>query len=247
MTGRDRRPAGQRPAGSSRVAPARRATLVTLLGAAVLALVAACGSSSVTPTPIPSPAPTQAASASPAVSPSASAATTPAATPAASDPGASSSLPPLTRVKDLEEMIPTTLGGYQTTVRSLSGTDVMASGDQASIAALDGILKATGKTPADYGFAWGIVKTGAATDSVVGVFRVTGADPAVVRDALIAQAGGAAANVESGSIGGKSVQILRLPSQDGTLWSWYYWPKGDVLFYVQSTDPTIAEKILADL
>jgi hypothetical protein len=243
VTGRVDGPAAGRPGGAPRVRRVRRAAPAILLGAAVLVLVAACGSSSTTPGPTSTPMPTPAASVVPAASPSASVAPTP----AASDPGTASSLPPLTRVKDLEEMIPTTLGGYQVTVRSLTGTDVMASGDAASIAALQGILKATGKQPADYGFAWGVAKTGGTTDSVVGVFRVTGADPAVVRDALVAQAGGGTANVEDGSIGGKSVKILRLPSQDGTLWSWYYWPKGDVLFYVQSTDPTVAEKILADL
>lgn len=222
-----------------------RIAAVTAVALAAALAVAACGSSTATPSPTAAPsAPAASAEAStvpasPAVSPSPDAASPDATTGVAS-------LPPLTAVPDLEKMIPTTLAGYPVTVRSLTGSDIVASGDQASIAALDAILKATDSTAADYGFAWGIVKTGAATDSVVGVFRVTGADPAAVRDALIAQAGGTA-NVESGSIGGKSVQILRLPSQDGTLWSWYYWPKGDVLFYVQSTDPTVAEKVLAAL
>jgi hypothetical protein len=208
--------------------------------------LAACGSSSATPAqsvaPVPSDSPAV-ASAAPSAPPASPAETTP----APSDGAAASSVPQLTPVKDLEVMIPTTLGGYQVTVRSLSGSDIMSSGNADSVAALGEILKATGKTPADYAFAWGIVKTGAATDSVVGVFRVAGADAATVRDALVAQAGGGTATVENGSIGGKEVQILRLPAQDGTLWSWYYWPKGDLLFYVQSTDPTVAEKILGGL
>ncbi len=215
--------------------------------AALVVALAACGSSTATPSPTAAPsapaasAGASAVPASPVTTPSASAGGAPSATTGAA------SLPPLTAVPELEKMIPTTLAGYPVTVRSLTGADIVASGDQASIAALDAILKSAGKTAADYGFAWGIVKTGAATDSVVGVFRVAGADPEVVREALVAQAGGGSADVEGGSIGGKAVQILRLPAQDGTLWSWYYWPKGDVLFYVQSTDPTIAEKVLAAL
>jgi hypothetical protein len=33
----------------------------------------------------------------------------------------------------------------------------------------------------------------------------------------------------------------------GTTWSWYYWPKGDVLFYLQTVDAAVAEEVIAGL
>ncbi len=220
-----------------------RAARVVAVASLALA-AAACGSTS-------SPAPAS-------TGPSASGGTSSPVASSSPDAAASTSpdaslLPTLSRVADLEAMLPKKIGDLPLSPRSLIGTDVLATGDAASIAALDAILSATGAKAEDYQFAWSTIGTGAGgsgQDSAVGVFRVKGADPIKVRDTLIAQGTESSAGVgaaEDGTIGGKQVRILRVTAQDGTLWSWYYWPKGDVLFYVQTTDPTIAEQVLAAL
>jgi hypothetical protein len=175
----------------------------------------------------------------------------PTAAPAASSAGMTTAdpnatpFPTFTRVPELESMVPKTFDGTGLRIVSMTGDDVLASGDPGSVAALRAILAATGKKPSDYGFAYAQVPGG----SVVGVFRVQGADPSAVMDTLVGlaktNAGGPTA-LDSGTIGGKKVRILRA-TIDGTEWSYYYWPKGDTLYYVQTADPTVAEKILSGL
>jgi hypothetical protein len=227
----------------------RRAGAVpALLAAAALALVAACGSASTS-------APTQAAAASagPATpAPSASAAApdgSPAGSPAASD-AAGTPLPSFTRVADLEAMLPKKIGDAALAPKSLTGTDVLATGDPTSIAALQAMLDATGATAADYQFAYSPFKTPAGTDAAVGVFRVKGSEPEKLRDILIEQGRTNNPGIgapEDGTVGGKKVKILRVDDASGTTWSWYYWPKGDVLFYLQTVDSAVAEEVIAGL
>lgn len=225
-----------------------------VIGVAALALVvAACGASG------PS------ATGSPAAGSAAPAATAPTAAPASATPGAEASagagsaptptpLPPLTRVPDLEAMLPAKVGDLPVQPHSLTGADVMTTGDPTSIQALQTILDKTGGKPADYSFAWSAVGTGSGNDSAIGVFRVKGADPAVIRDVLIAQAQ-ASANAANGvlvspgqtTIGGKDVKTVSAALQDGTVWTSYYLPKGDVLFFVQTTDAKIAQEFLAGI
>jgi hypothetical protein len=227
----------------------RRAGLVpALLATAAVALVAACGSASTS-------APTQAAAASagpatPAPSASAAAADgSPAGSPAASD-AAGTPLPSFTRVADLEAMLPKKVGDAALAPKSLTGTDVLATGDPTSIAALQAMLDATGATAADYQFAYSPFKTPAGTDAAVGVFRVKGSEPEKLRDILIAQGRTNNPGIgapEDGTVGGKKVKILRVDDASGTTWSWYYWPKGDVLFYLQTVDSAVAEEVIAGL
>jgi hypothetical protein len=219
-----------------------------LLAAAALALVAACGSTS---TSAPTQAP--AASAGPVTpAPSASAAApdgSPAASPAASD-AAGTPLPSFTRVEDLEAMLPKKVGDSALAPRSLTGTDVLATGDPTSIAALQAMLDATGATAADYQFAFSPFKTPAGTDAAIGVFRVKGSDPEKLRDILIEQGRGNNPGIgapDDGTVGGKKVKIVRVEDGSGTTWSWYYWPKGDVLFYLQTVDSAVAEEVIAGL
>ena len=227
-----------------------RSAAVALILLSVLAVtVAACGSSTGSPatTSIASPVATRsagpseaAAAGSPAESAGASSAPVTTA-----DPNATP-LPTFTRDAALEAMLPKTLDGKPLSITSLSGTDVMTTGRPADQQALQAILAATGGTPADYGFAYSIVGDSA----VVGVFRVKGADPAKVRDSFIEQgkaASGAAGSPDLGTIGGKQhVTILRF-TQGGTQWSSYYWPKGDVLYFVQTADAAVAESFFSSL
>lgn len=215
----------------------RRAGLLPALLAVVAVLVAACGTSA-------SPAPTQA----PPATPAASATAAPAATPAASDAG--SPLPSFTRVADLEAMLPEKIGDVKLAPRSLTGTDVLATGDPTSIKALQAMLDATGATAAEYQFAYSPFKTSAGTDAAIGVFRVAGASPDKLRDILIEQ--GRTNNPGIGApedvtIGGRKVTTLTIDDGAGTTWLWYYWPKGDVLFYLQTADASVAEEVIAAL
>jgi hypothetical protein len=221
------------------------------LAVALVALtVAACGSSTSSAGPSASSAPAASmpptsgapAASGDATSPSASAAasTGPLTT---ADPNATP-LPSLTRVPDLEALLPKSVDGKDLAVASLTGTDIMTTGQAGSVAALKAILKATGGQPSDYAFAYSELPGG----SVVGVFRVKGADASKIRDALmlLGKENPNGAIVDSGTIGGKKVQILRV-TVGGTETSWYYWPKGDLLYYIQTADPLAAEKFFSAL
>jgi hypothetical protein len=224
-----------------------------VLAIALVALaVAACGSSTSTASPAASAASTAASSPAASTAPAASGA---AGSPGASAPASSVPLatadpnatppPPLTRVPDLEALIPKKIGGKDVVVSSQTGADVMASGSAQSRGFLQAILDATGGQPSDYGFAW----TVAGDNVALGVYRVKGADPLTLRDTLIdlakKEAGGVYV-VDSGTIGGQKVEIFRR-NVNGQDWSWYYWPKGDVLFFAQATDPAAVEAILSGL
>jgi hypothetical protein len=153
-------------------------------------------------------------------------------------------------VADLEAMLPTKVGDSALAPRSLTGTDVLATGDPTSIKALQAMLDATGATAADYQFAYSPFKTAAGSDAAIGVFRVKGSDPEKLRDILIEQGRTNNPGIgapEVGTVGGKKVTILRVDDGSGTTWSWYYWPKGDVLFYLQTVDPAVADEVVAGL
>lgn len=218
------------------------------LAAAVMVLVAACGSSA-TPASTGAPAASVApATPAPGASDAAPASQSP-GSPAASD-ATGTPLPSFTRVPDLEAMLPKKVGDAALAPRSLTGTDVLATGDPTSIAALQAMLDATGATAADYQFAYSPFKTAGGSDAAIGVFRVKGSDPEKLRDILIEQ--GRATNPgigapDDGTIGGKKVKILRADDGSGTTWSWYYWSKGDVLFYLQTVDPAVADEVIAGL
>jgi hypothetical protein len=218
-----------------------------VLALALVALaVAACGSlTSPSPSASGAPEPSAPAASMPATasgSPAASAAAS-VAPPTTADPSATP-MPTLTRVPDLEALLPRQVDGKDLAIASLTGTDIMATGQPTDVAALKEILKATGGTPADYAFAYSELPGG----SVVGAFRVLGADATGIADVLV-QLGKVNPNgaiIDAGTIGGKKVRIVRV-TVNGKDISWYYWPKGDVLFYIQTADPTAAEKFFTAL
>jgi len=205
-----------------------------------------CGSSPGSPKATPAASPVPPASAVPNVAASAGPPATTAGGPLTTADPSATPLPTFTRDAALEGMLPKTLDRKALAITSLSGTDVLATGRASDQAALKTLLAATGGQPADYSFAYSVV----GGTSVVGAFRVAGADPAKVRDSFIAQgkaASGGASSVDSGTIGGKpGVTIVRF-NQGGTAWSTYYWPKGDILYYAQATDPAIAESFFSSL
>lgn len=224
----------------------RRSRLVAAAALVALA-VAACGSATSSAGPSAPAAATASTSPAPSVAASGGASTLPAPSGEASaSPAVSGSpLPTFTRDAELEAMLPKTLGDTPLTPTSLSGTDVLASGRDVDVKALETLLKATGGQPSDYAFAYAVVPG----PSAVGVFRVKGADPETIRDSLIDQgktASSGAYVIDAGTVGGKKVTIFRV-NQDGTDWSTYYWPKGDVLFYAQTVDPKIAESFFSSL
>ena len=228
--------------------PRRGLAAVILIACAIS--VAACGSATTSAGPSSSavaPVASSSADAGAMATPSTPSAPSAAASAAAgqtADPNATP-IPTFTRVADLEALLPKTLLGKPLSVMSMSGTDIVASGRPSDVTSLQAILQATGGQPADYGFGYAFVGDSA----VVGVFRVKGADATKIRDSLIEQSKqftGGAGTVSTATVGGKQVETLSTTT-DGSGPVWYYLPKGDVLFYVQTVDPKMAEAFLAGL
>ncbi len=203
-----------------------------LIPAAVLAAtlaVAACGSS--TPTPSASPAP-----ASPGAVPSAP-------LPSASG-DAPTALPTFTRVPELEALLPTTVNGVQMQVVSLTGSDVLAGGIDANQNDVTAFLEVLGKGPADLTFAFS-ADPKRVLPILIGVYVVDGVDASAIATALIDRviAADPATKKTEETISGKKVILLeRLvpaaspapgasPSPDETVFESFY-ASGDKLYRV---------------
>jgi hypothetical protein len=187
--------------------------------------LAACGSTS-SPAPSPTAPPTAAPTAAP-VTPAPSAGPTGTAGRHA-DPA-------------LEALLPETLGGVSLVTESQHGTDLTRQSD-----ALDAMLKELGKTLADFTLASAYSPAGD-VEAQAGVWRVAGATPEALLPAFVTTVQASSTTkltVTELTLGGHDVTQIGAPGElaQGPL---YAYAKDDMVLFVQTTDPKLAEEALA--
>jgi hypothetical protein len=190
---------------------------------AAAVFVAACGGSG------PTTAPATGAPATPA------AATVAPATQAPVDSGGafpSFALPSFVGDQELEDMMPTSIGGVTLTVLSMTGTEFLGS---PATEDFDQLLTQLGKTPADMSVAF----AGAGTISIV-AFRIKGVPASQIYDSFlqIAQQSGEG-TITDATFSGKSVKkMVPADVEEGTS---YVYAVNDVVFVVGGDGVTDAQ------
>jgi len=187
-------------------------------------VLAACSSSGgATPSPTPSP--------------------TPVPTPSASASGALPSFNLPSNAKELEALLPDTLGGAKVTKASMKGSDFVNS--SSSNAELKAWLDSVGKSLNDVSAAFGFVASGTSSSAVF-AFRVAGVDNGKLIDEFkkSSDTSGPAMTWTSANVGGKNVQKATDSSQNATV---YLYGSADLMFIVETNDPAIAQEALSHL
>jgi len=187
-------------------------------------VLAACSSSGgATPSPTPSP--------------------TPVPTPSASASGALPSFNLPSNAKELEALLPDTLGGAKVTKASMKGSDFVNS--SSSNAELTAWLNSVGKSLNDVSAAFGFVASGTSSNAVF-AFRVAGVDNGKLIDEFkkSSDTSGPAMTWTSANVGGKNVQKATDSSQNATV---YLYGSADLMFIVETNDPAIAQEALSHL
>ena len=196
-------------------------------GALLAMVLAACSSSSGASTPSPTASPT------------------PVPTPSA---GASSgaALPSFTlpsNAKDLEALLPDSLGGVKLVKASYKGSDFLNSAN--SNEEFKTWLTSVGKSLDDVSAAFGFSASGT-SGSAIFAFRVNGVDNGKLIDAFKTSAaqGNSAMTWTSANVGGKNVQQSQDPDTKTTV---YLYGTHDLLFFVSTNDPAVAQEALSHL
>jgi len=144
--------------------------------------------------------------------------------------------------KELEALLPTTLGGVSLTVQSQSGTELSTSS-----APFDAFLKSLGRTRADFTLASAYAEGG--LEAQVGAWRVKGADPALLLpgfETAVQASSTIPLTKADDSLGGRAVRRIGDPGQltQGPL---YVVVRGDTLLFVQTPDRALAEEAMGKL
>jgi hypothetical protein len=144
---------------------------------------------------------------------------------------------------DLEALLPTTLHGTAMQLQSWTGDGILTDDDWSN--SFNAFLSANQKAPTDLGEAQAYDPT-QALDGSIGVYRVNGVEPTKVRDALIAawKADGTAAPTSTVTIGGKEMTKVDFPEDTPDS---YLYLRDDVVFDIESTDPSVVAEALAGL
>jgi hypothetical protein len=205
--------------------------------AGLLAILLAACSSGASSTP--------SASAAPVVSASASEAAPSVEASASASADASVALPSLPNSDTaLEDLLPDELGGQPLQKTSMKGADFLDSGTTDNQDFKD-FLERLGAQPDDISVAIGFALTGDSQNSIF-AFRVKGVAQDKLTDEFktsIEQDSSTKLTWQDETIGGKSVVTTTDPDQ-GKI---YVYPKGDTIFFVTSTDATVAEEALSEL
>jgi hypothetical protein len=205
--------------------------------AALLTILLAACSSGASSTP--------SASAAPVVSASASEAAPSVEASASASADASVALPSLPNSDTaLEDLLPDELGGQPLQKTSMKGADFLDSGTTDNQDFKD-FLERLGAQPDDISVAIGFALTGDSQNSIF-AFRVKGVAQDKLTDEFktsIEQDSSTKLTWQDETIGGKSVVTTTDPDQ-GKI---YVYPKGDTIFFVTSTDATVAEEALSEL
>jgi hypothetical protein len=144
--------------------------------------------------------------------------------------------------KDLEALLPTTLGGVALTVESQAGTELSTSSGP-----FNAFLKSLGKTRADFSLASAYAQGG--LKAQIGAWRVKGADAALLlpgfKDAVQGSSKTPLTKADD-ILGGRAVTRIGDPGQltQGPL---YAIVRGDTLLFVQSPDRALAEEAMRKL
>jgi len=188
-------------------------------------VLVACSSGSGASTPTPSPTPT------------------PVPTPSAAASGALPSFNLPSNAKELEALLPDTLGGAKLTKASMKGSDFVNS--SSSNPELKAWLDSLGKSLDDVSAAFGFVASGT-SGSFIFAFRVQGVDHSKLMDEFIktSNTSGTAMTFTSANVGGKNVQKATDTSQNATI---YLYGTADLLFLVETNDPAIAQEAISHL
>jgi hypothetical protein len=183
----------------------------------------ACSSSSGAATPTPSPTPT------------------PVPTPSTGQQLPSFSLP--SNAKELEALIPDTLGGQKLTKASYKGSDFVNSTN--SNEEFKTWLNSVGKSLNDVSAAFGFAASGT-SGSAVFAFRVQGVDNGRLIEAFKTSMGTTNSTMTwtSANVGGKSVQRSEDPDTKTAI---YLYGTADLLFFVTTNDTKVAEEALQHL
>jgi hypothetical protein len=198
----------------------------SVFGTLLVVVLAACSSSSgssPTPSPTPTPAPTPTAAASSA-----------AALPSLNLPN---------NAKELEALLPDTLGGVKLVKASYKGSDFINS--QNSNEEFKTWLTSVGKSLDDVSAAFGFVASGT-SGSAIFAFRVQGVDNSRLIDAFKTSAaqGSSTMTWTSANVGGKNVQQAQDPDTKSTV---YLYGTADLVFFVSTNDPAVAQEALSHL
>jgi hypothetical protein len=195
-------------------------------GALLAVVLAACSSTSGGSTPTPSPTPT------PVPTPSAAA--------------SSNALPSLnlpSNAKELEALLPDSLGGVKLVKASYKGSDFLNSAN--SNEEFKTWLTSVGKSLDDVSAAFGFAASGT-SGSAIFAFRVNGVDNAKLIDAFKTSEAQSNSTMtwSSANVGGKNVQKAQDSSTNSTV---YLYGTNDLLFFVSTNDPAVAQEALSHL
>jgi hypothetical protein len=146
-------------------------------------------------------------------------------------------------VPDLESLLPTDVNGTSLARESWTGDLVL--GDDSWSTSISSFLTGAGKTAADLQASQAYDATGT-LDLSAGAFRTAGVAGVALRDAIIAAYKGDYPDlkVTSTTIGGR--EITEGDFGDGSVNSYWY-VRDNVVFDIETSDPSIAEAALAAL
>jgi hypothetical protein len=191
--------------------------------AGLMVALVSCSSAGTAATPTPSPTPT------------------PPATPSATASNALPSFNLPSNAKELEALLPDTLGGVKLTKASMKGTDFVNSAS--SSPELKAWLNSVGKSLNDVSAAYAFDLTGTSPAAVF-AFRVQGVDHTQLIDKLKTsmQSDGTVSSWTSANVGGKDVQ--QAEASDGTL---NVYGTADIVFFITTNNATLAAEALSHL
>jgi hypothetical protein len=137
--------------------------------------------------------------------------------------------------KDLEALLPNTLCGATATKASMTGASFAQSGQSEFLDA----LRAVGKTAADVAFAIAVAPGNGCT---AGIFRVAGADPNLLKSAMLASQSQSGQAATQSTVGGKDVYVTA-----GASATTYVYFHGDAVIFAGAKTETDAAGILQAL
>jgi len=145
--------------------------------------------------------------------------------------------------KELEALLPDSLGGVKLVKASYKGSDFLNSAN--SNEEFKTWLTSVGKSLDDVSAAFGFAASGT-SGSAIFAFRVQGVDNGKLIDAFKTSAaqGSSAMTWTSANVGGKNVQQAQDPDTKSTVS--LYGP-ADLLFFVTTNDPAVAQEALSHL